>query len=85
MVDSTLIASYLFKTAAVLNAISVPGHIVFGWKHLDPVLHSTLKDTFPHRLAQALATVGWDHMTLGIIAAGKRSPQALAAGKLMHG
>ncbi|ETN41416.1 uncharacterized protein HMPREF1541_03351 [Cyphellophora europaea CBS 101466] len=69
MADLPTIGSYLFKTAALLNAISVPGHIIYGWKHLDPVLHSTLTHTSEHRVADACANVGWDHMTVGILTA----------------
>lgn len=71
MTDLPTVASYLFKAAAVLNAASVPGHIAFGWKKLDPVLHTWSKGPPEHQVAYASARGGWDHMTVGILAAGK--------------
>jgi hypothetical protein len=68
--DVASVPFYLFRTAAVLNAVSVPGHINFGWKHLDPNIEKTLKDKPEHALAEASAHVGWDHMTVGIFTAG---------------
>lgn len=67
----TTTASYLFATSALLNAISVPGHIVFGWKNLDPTLHTLTSPsaTYTQSLAATCASVGWDHMTVGLIAA----------------
>jgi hypothetical protein len=69
--DAASLPFYLFRTAAVLNAVSVPGHINFGWKYLEPNLEQTLKGKPEHALANASAHVGWDHMTVGIFTAGE--------------
>ncbi len=70
MASMQTIASALFKVSAVLNALSVPGHIVFGWKALDPFLATHESDP-SNSLAIASSRVGWDHMTVGILAAGE--------------
>ena len=70
MASTQAISSALFTTSAVLNALSVPGHIVFGWKVLDPFLATHESDP-SNSLAIASARVGWDHMTVGILAAGE--------------
>ena len=66
--DGATISSYLFKTAAILNGIAVPGHIVFGFQQLYP----TVKTLKPSQAAgAATAKVGFEHMTVGIATAGK--------------
>lgn len=73
--DNATISSYLFKTAAILNAFAVPGHIVFGRQHLYPAAN-TLAAKPSQALSAAAAKVGFEHMTVGIFAAGKSHASA---------
>ena len=68
--DNATISSYLFKTAAVLNAVAVPGHIMFGRQNLYPTINNLEAKTSP-TVGTAAAKVGFEHMTVGIFAAGE--------------
>lgn len=63
----------LFTLSAAMHAVSIPGHLFFGIKHLDPVLEN-LDDSYAHRLARACASGGWDHMHIGILTGGRFFP-----------
>lgn len=73
--DNATISSYLFQTAAVLNAIAVPTHIVFGRWHLYPTITSWEAKSKP-TVGTAAARVGFEHMTVAIFAAGKSRPSS---------
>lgn len=79
--DSAMISSYLFKAAATLNALAVPGHIIFGHEHLYPSA-STLKPS--QSIGSASAKVGFEHMTIGIFIAGMHAPASVLFQILIH-
>jgi hypothetical protein len=65
--DSSVISSYLFKAAAVLNGVAVPGHIFFGFQQLYPTT-KTLKPS--QAVGAAAAKVGFESLTVLIFTAG---------------
>ncbi|ETN46769.1 uncharacterized protein HMPREF1541_00958 [Cyphellophora europaea CBS 101466] len=68
---NTNISPYLFLTASLLNALAVPGHIIFGRQNVDPTLRALQgrSDSPTHAVGLAAARVGFEHMTVGIFAA----------------
>jgi hypothetical protein len=66
--DTATVSRYLFTVAAMLNGVSVLGHLVFANQHLYPTVN-TLKPS--QAVGAAAAKVGFEHMTVGIFCAGK--------------
>ncbi|KAL2217312.1 hypothetical protein M432DRAFT_669704 [Thermoascus aurantiacus ATCC 26904] len=51
--------STLYYASAAINAISIPGHIMFGIKHVDKAVDS-IPPSPEHALGKATATTAWD-------------------------
>ncbi|RMD42226.1 hypothetical protein DV735_g2861, partial [Chaetothyriales sp. CBS 134920] len=68
LLSKSNLPSTLFKTSAVLNLVSVPGHIVFGRQKLEPFLEDYSYNP-ALGVSIAAARVGWSHMTVSIITA----------------
>ncbi|GAQ44564.1 hypothetical protein AtubIFM56815_004769 [Aspergillus tubingensis] len=55
----SLIPTTLYYAAAVINAISIPGHISFGINEVDPAIAKIPEDR-KHALGKATVTTAWD-------------------------
>ena len=64
--------SILYYTSAALTAISVPGHIQFGLKALDPAIDQ-IPNTTQNDVGKASATAAWDMMNSMLATLGKSS------------
>jgi hypothetical protein len=65
---STPTAPQLFKLAALLNAISIPGHMLMGLQKVYPAL-TLLKDR-KHAGALAGARNSWDNVNILLLISG---------------
>lgn len=63
----SFIPTTLYYASAAINAISIPGHIVFGIKEIDPAV-AMIPSNANHALGKATATTAWD-MVNGLLAA----------------
>lgn len=64
-------AIYLFRTSAAINALSVPGHIAFGFENVNPSMDTLKKGTPQQRVAAAGSANGWDYMNAGFATLGE--------------
>ncbi|GAD94322.1 hypothetical protein AFUA_8G02190 [Paecilomyces variotii No. 5] len=55
----SLTPSTLYYASAAINAISIPGHIMFGIKEVDPAI-ATIPSEGKNALGKATATTAWD-------------------------
>ncbi|KAJ5360188.1 hypothetical protein N7517_009379 [Penicillium concentricum] len=62
----SFIPTTLYYASAAINAISIPGHIMFGIKEVDPAVAKISSDA-KHALGKATATTAWD-MVNGLLA-----------------
>lgn len=73
--DTTLtmaITELLYKTAAVLNAISIPGHTAMGFKTVHPTLDSIDTTASQDRkVGQTGAATAWDFFNASLLVSGK--------------
>lgn len=72
MFGSQSVSSLLFKAAAVLNAISVPGHIKYGIEHVNPAIDALAANP-SLKIGEQSAVVAWDYMNGTILIAGMKS------------
>jgi hypothetical protein len=63
----------LFKTAAALNAIYVPLHILFGLNEIHPVISAMPTVRQKDKAGKRSAQVGFNYVNGGLIIAGKFS------------
>lgn len=59
----------LYYASAAINAVSIPGHILFGIKEVDPAIAS-IPDNEEHVLGKATATTAWDMVNALLAASG---------------
>lgn len=65
--------STLYYASAAINAISIPGHIMFGIKHVDKAVDS-IPPSPEHALGKATATTAWDMVNSMLAALGRLNP-----------
>lgn len=65
----SFIPTTLYYASAAINAISIPGHIMFGIKEVDPAV-ATISPDREHALGKATATTAWDMVNALLAASG---------------
>ncbi|GFF32560.1 hypothetical protein IFM61606_10829 [Aspergillus udagawae] len=55
----SFIPTTLYYASAAINAVSIPGHILFGIREVDPAIAS-IPSNEKHALGKATATTAWD-------------------------
>lgn len=66
----SFIPTTLYYASAAINAVSIPGHVVFGIKEVDPAI-ATIPSNSEHALGKSTATTAWD-MVNGLLAASSK-------------
>lgn len=68
--DMSFIPTTLYYASAAINAVSIPGHILFGIKEVDPAIAS-IPPNEKHALGKATATTAWDMVNALLAASSK--------------
>lgn len=68
----SFIPNTLYYASAAIHAISIPGHIMFGIKEVDPAI-AAIPSKSEHALGKATATTAWDMVNALLAASGKHS------------
>lgn len=63
----------LFKLAALLNAVSVPGHIILGLTNIHPAINA-IPSTPQHKVGKRGAQNAWNYVNSGLLIAGISVP-----------
>jgi hypothetical protein len=66
----SFIPTALYYASAAINAVSIPGHILFGIKEVDPAIAS-IPHNEEYALGKATATTAWDMVNALLAASGK--------------
>jgi hypothetical protein len=69
----SFIPTTLYYASAAINAVSIPGHILFGIREVDPAIAS-IPSNEKHALGKATATTAWDMVNALLAASGKLDP-----------
>lgn len=69
----SFIPTALYYASAAINAVSIPGHILFGIKEVDPAIAS-IPHNEEHALGKATATTAWDMVNALLAASSKLHP-----------
>jgi hypothetical protein len=62
--------SLLFKTAAFINAITIPGHVLFGLDTVHPALNKMDTTSKKGKVAKASATACFNYINGALLMAG---------------
>ncbi|KAH2906836.1 hypothetical protein LV164_006392 [Aspergillus fumigatus] len=55
----SFIPTTLYYASAAIHAVSIPGHVLFGIREVDPAI-ATIPPSEKHALGKATATTAWD-------------------------
>lgn len=65
-------SALLFKTAAVISAICIPGHMAMGFKAVHPAINSIPTTASQHRkVGQRGAQNAWNYFNASLLISGR--------------